>query len=260
MAAMFAIPVFAIACLGAPAQAKSTGARTIPGLKALAPVQDDSREREVEALFDDAKEQHFLGNNAEAERLFKEVLKLDPKNADAHFNLGAVLEWQKRIDEALDHYKAAQALRPSDQEIAQATRALAEKSQENARALSEKTRQDHKRHLAVLGQQAKEAFSSQNYETAVQHLHQLASAMPSDARVQFALGQSLRALKVYDWATYRLKMAIYLDPENALYRHTIADLDAEMHEAQQRGMRESAQVAVGQLRPLVFSEAAASGL
>ena len=47
---------------------------------------------------------------------FREALRLDPDYAQAHNNLGAMLQLAGQFDEALDHYRRALALRPDNLE------------------------------------------------------------------------------------------------------------------------------------------------
>ncbi|HEY9775397.1 MAG TPA: tetratricopeptide repeat protein [Planktothrix sp.] len=60
------------------------------------------------------------GDTVQAESLFQQVLMRDPNNVDAYFNLGALAERRGDLSGALDQYKKAQTLNPSDNEITQA--------------------------------------------------------------------------------------------------------------------------------------------
>ena len=48
------------------------------------------------------------------ERVFNKKLSAQPKNANLHANMGAILQKQGRLDEALAYYKQAEALDPSN--------------------------------------------------------------------------------------------------------------------------------------------------
>lgn len=54
------------------------------------------------------------GDNSGAEDVFRKVIKLDPKNADAYTNLGVALARQKRYLEAIEAYRKALRLKPGD--------------------------------------------------------------------------------------------------------------------------------------------------
>jgi Flp pilus assembly protein TadD len=228
-------------------------------LKSIAPIEDMSVQDDAADLFDQAVKEYSANHLPQAEKLFEGVLKLDPRNADAHFNLGAIREWRNQLGDALRHYKAAQGLKPQDNEIAEAVKGVEYKIKNKA-ALDEQAAQaKQEQDLTVRGKLAKDAFAAQNYREAAMHLTYLAHAMPDDAKIEFALGQSLRALKYYDWAAYRLKMAIYLEPENDLYRKTLVDLDKEIVDAQGQAVSESAALALSRLAAPSFTELSDTG-
>ena len=54
-----------------------------------------------------------LGRSEESERAFRAALASNPLHADAHHNLGVLLEQQGRFDEAAAEYREAIANRPS---------------------------------------------------------------------------------------------------------------------------------------------------
>jgi len=52
------------------------------------------------------------GKSQEAEQQFKEVIRLNPKDAEAHLNLGVIYANMNRLDEAEQAYKSAISLNP----------------------------------------------------------------------------------------------------------------------------------------------------
>lgn len=209
-------------------------------LKPLMPQVDLSNEPDPSDVFEHAVKEYGAGHLPAAERLFEKAILLDPTNADAHFNLGAIKEWKNDWAAALTEYRAALQIKPDDKEIADAVRAVQYKLKNRTaiEAQLQKQRKDHE--LAMHSRMARECFSAQNYAEAVLHLNYLVQVIPDDPKVQFALGQSLRALKSYDWAAYRLKMAIYLEPENDLYRKTLVELDKELQDVAAQAYTETA--------------------
>jgi len=67
---------------------------------------------------------HQQGNIAQAERLFRQAIALDPANADGYFNLGALAEGKGDLVTALGQYRAGLALRPKDTELKEAVRSM----------------------------------------------------------------------------------------------------------------------------------------
>jgi len=74
---------------------------------------------------------HAQGKFDEADTAFRQVLARDPNNVDAFYNLGSLAERRGDLIAALSHYRAAQALKPSDHQISVAVRSV-EKTLRNA--------------------------------------------------------------------------------------------------------------------------------
>lgn len=221
------------------------------GYQHLKPFEDLSNVEDPNEVYDKALNAFQNSRYDEAERLFKKVLVLSPKNSDAKYNLGAIAEWRGSLTAALKYYRDALALKPGDADIQKAVSdvqnrmKIAQMEQEN------KTQAG----LVEAGQRAKRAFSNGDYYEAARQLHQLVKIYPNEAKVHFALGQSLRALKSFEWSAYHLKMAIYLDPTDDSYRKAIVDLDHEITIAQEKAISDSARVALLHLRPYFGGEA-----
>lgn len=229
-------------------------------LKALTPEEDYSSTPDPADVFDQAVKAYSAGHYADAEKLFEKVIAIDPTNADAQYNLGAIKEWNKNYTEALLHYEAALKLKPDDKEIREAVTGVAFKIRNLPAIEAQEQEVKRQRALQTHSELAKEAFAHQNYSAAAIHLGYLAHAMPEDAKVQFALGQSLRALKSYELAGYRLKLAVYLDPSNDLYRHTLVELDNEIQTAQGSAIQETIKTALKTIAPFAFTELGDPGI
>ncbi len=217
-------------------------------LKALKPVEDMDGIEDIDKLFEQAQTKYQSGKLLEAKEIFTKIVAVQPENADAYFNLGAIAEWQGNLPEAAKYYNKAHALKPNDLEIKYACETVLQGKQNKSEASS------------VYSARAKKAFASGNYSQAIMDLSNLVRLYPSDGKIYFALSQSLRAIKSFDWAIYCLKMAIYLDPSVDIYKTALQDLEAEIKKVQEKACIDAAQVAIIKMKPFVFSEVAESGI
>jgi tetratricopeptide (TPR) repeat protein len=67
---------------------------------------------------------HKAGNHQVAEDKFRRVLTMEPRNADAFFNLGALAETRGDLIGALTHYRAALGINPLDRQLQDAVRSV----------------------------------------------------------------------------------------------------------------------------------------
>ena len=226
----------------------------------MKPFEDLSLVEGAQDLLKQAASAYQAGRLDEAERLFKKVLSIDAKNADAFYNLGVIAESRGDLKGALTRYKMASAANPADKSLVQTVTEVQNKIRQKEEVLLEEQKSRREVDLAGAGHRAGEAFKAGDYYESSRQLNVLVKSFPRDANVRFALGQSLRALKQYAWSAYHLKMAIYLQPENDEYRKTLVELDEEVQLAQQQAILDSAKVAMSHLRPLFGGEAVDIGL
>lgn len=234
----------------------------VPGrsLKLLAPQIDRSLEPDINDLFDKAIALSNQKRDSEAQKVFQQILKLDPKNADAYFNLGVIAEREEKLEQALRYYNQALHFNPKDSDLKQAIKEITDKqTKQKQQALLLKEQQETGQILEA-GEKAKKAFHEGRYDEAAKYLQLLSATAPNQSKILFALGQSLRALKNYEWAAYYLKRAIYLDPENEPYRKSLAELDQELESTEDQIIMEASTVAISKFSPLYSAEALAIGL
>ena len=67
----------------------------------------------VEQLFQQGKTAQDRGYFSEAESIFRQVIKIDPNDASAHYNLGKALRQQGKLEEAVASYQQAIQLDPN---------------------------------------------------------------------------------------------------------------------------------------------------
>lgn len=127
----------------ATAKTQNVASKGSDGLMApLKPKLDDSRGESASSvrarmLLKAGARIHQQGNSAQAENLFRQAIALDPTNADAYFNIGALAEGKGDLVTALGHYRAGLALRQNDPELKEAVRSIEGKLRASARQSDE---------------------------------------------------------------------------------------------------------------------------
>lgn len=81
-------------------------------LPATLPAQIPDRQ-EIQEHYRRAQEARQAGQNASAAKEFREILRLDPHNAEAHANLGVIAYTEKDYAQAAQEFQSALKLRPS---------------------------------------------------------------------------------------------------------------------------------------------------
>lgn len=89
----------------------------------VAPPVETPRSRARSYLKEGAR-LHRIGEYAQAERLFREAIALDPRNADGFFNLGALAEGRGDLISALSQYRAGLTIQPNDAALKEAVQAI----------------------------------------------------------------------------------------------------------------------------------------
>lgn len=164
---------------------------------------------EVQALLKAAIEHYRSGQLAQAESLYRQVLRERPDCADAFNNLGIVLQRQGRLREALQAYHQALTLNPDLAEAHVNLGSVHQQQGQLAEAVAAcdeaiRLRPDYAEAYRKLGQ----LFQQQgNLEKAVQVYQQLLGLQPGDAEAYKSLGtiyyqqqQLEAALQTYDQA------------------------------------------------------------
>jgi len=112
----------AASLLSAPMQAKEDYVRTQHS-PPVAPTIENNHTRARRFLKEGAR-LHRIGEYADAERLFRESVALDPRNADAFYNLGALAEGRGDFVDALGQYRAALHIQPNDKSLKDAVESM----------------------------------------------------------------------------------------------------------------------------------------
>jgi tetratricopeptide (TPR) repeat protein len=120
------------------------------------------------------------GDMTAAERLYREIVKVQPDFAEAHNNLGVALKALDRFDEAVESYRRALAFKPDYGEA----------------------RNNLARTLRALDR----------HEEAAEIYRQAVAAAPDDARAHVEFGETLLALKRHDEAAKSFRNALAIEP------------------------------------------------
>jgi Flp pilus assembly protein TadD len=146
----------------------------------------------------------------------EEALRIWPSYSEAHLNLAAVLDRERRNSEALTHYKEAARLRPADAETLARFGAALLASGSSGEAI-----EAYRRALAIDPDRAEAraqlgtALAQEGRgDEALEELRLAARERPSDADVRIALGTELAKLGRLDEAASALSEAARLAPSN----------------------------------------------
>lgn len=188
------------------------------------------------AMLKRATDLYSAGNTAEAERMFKKVLSLDSRNADAHYNLGAIAESRGDTAQALNEYRIASQLSPNDAELKDALAQIERKQSSEKLAQAEQQRQKEEQHreslrrdnLKTMIAQASTAYKNGQYDSAIRQLETVVKQAPNDSDVRFALAQAYKAKGDLSKARMNLNQALAAQPNNKLYRDALSDLEQRL--------------------------------
>lgn len=129
------------------------------------------------------------------ERIWQKKVDENPKDAEAHANLGVVLQKEKRYQEALTEYKKAETLNPANI---------------NTRI-----------NIATLYQEQK------NYSAALDVYNSVLQSQPKNTNVLVSKAECLKELKRNEEAEETYKTVLNLDPKNAAAKTELFELVKE---------------------------------
>jgi Tfp pilus assembly protein PilF len=159
-----------------------------------------------------------LGRYDEAMRQLDVAIKLEPLNAEAYHNRGAVFERQGKRSAAVDEYRTAVRYNPSYEPSRTALTRLTGSADVNP------PRNPQQKEAAQLAEQAAQAARHGNYAQASQLLDKAEKLAPNyvivhqyRANVAYLSGDRRGAIRA-------LERALAIEPGNALYRANLARL------------------------------------
>lgn len=190
-----------------------------------------AREEEITSLLADGVELYRQKRGMQAQEKFEQVLRLDPQNAQAHFNLGIIEETMGNFVEALASYKQAANKEPGNKEYEEAVQAIEKKA--NAQARSVGKRAD----LRVLAESANAAWKRGEYISALDLYQQLDAKEPNRALVKYNIGSIYLMLKDRNSAVEYYKQAHKLEPGEQKFAKAYQELAAEVKKEQQEAAK-----------------------
>ncbi len=166
----------------------------------------------------DAMQLYQDGKVPQAESAFHGILAKDPSNGDAYYNLAVIAEGKNDLNGALSYYRSALNLNPQDTDLQSAVVSVQNKLAQSsnsasshlasssnygssssafsgaprvaAPAQSKAIDDARKSQLKSAVASASNDYKAGNYDSAVTKLNSVASQVPDDGDVQFALAQA----------------------------------------------------------------------
>lgn len=197
--------------------------------------QSSANSSRVTTLLRSAISAYQSGNAALAEKMFRQVLQVDPRNPDAHFSLGAMAESRGDFEGADQHYRDALKASPNDGEIAQAIAALENKMRDQKLAQQKRDQEQaqvaeqerERAQLKHLSDDAAAAYRNGKYDLAIQNLEQVMQQVPNDPDVHYALAQAYRGKGDIGRARFHIGQSVSIDPNNSMYRQVQSSIEQE---------------------------------
>ena len=72
---------------------------------------------DIDKIFQQGLEAHTKGKLEEAEKLYREILRTEPRHPDANHNLGVLLFFKNKLDEAQSLFKFVTEINPDTEEF-----------------------------------------------------------------------------------------------------------------------------------------------
>jgi tetratricopeptide (TPR) repeat protein len=176
------------------------------------------------------------GRTDDAEKQFRKALSINKNSADAYYNLGVIAEGKGDFSGALNSYRSAARINPSDTDLANAISGVENKLQDKTNAAQHQVQAQQQAALEQQEQRkndnlkqmigtAATAYKSGDYDKAISNLQYVSQQAPNDADVLYALGQAYKAKGDFSKARGIFNSAIGIEPNNPLYKNALTDLN-----------------------------------
>ncbi|HEY9786873.1 MAG TPA: tetratricopeptide repeat protein [Candidatus Obscuribacterales bacterium] len=197
-----------------------------------------AKEEEVQRLMDEGVNLWRARRGNEATEKFEQVLRLDPRNAEAHFSMGIIYEAAGNFAEALASYRKAYDIQPANKDYKAAVAEIERKAQEKEKF------QGQSGELKILAEDAAAAFKRKEYMTALDLYKQLDAKIPPTAHVKYNIGTLYLMISNPQSALEYYKAARKLKPQEEKYVEAVQQLEANLKQA--LGEKKKAEKAVSE--------------
>lgn len=193
-----------------------------------------AKDQEISKLLADGVALWRIKRGKEAIEKFRQVIRLDPNNAEAHFSMGIIYESLGNLKEAETGYRKAFTEDPDNKEYRDALAVIQKK-------LMVTPKIDNKQEeLRTLAKDASAAYNRGEYLSAVDLYKQLDERAPNQALVKYNLGTLHLLLNNPVIALSYYKEAIRLKPNELRYVEAYKKLEANVRKDDEERARAEA--------------------
>jgi tetratricopeptide (TPR) repeat protein len=182
-----------------------------------------ARDEEVARMLEEGVSLWHAKNGPAAIAKFRQVVRLDPQNAQGFYSLGVALEAKSDFAGAEKCYRKAAEIEPENKDFAQSIKAL----QKRSVAVSKVDAKEAE--IRTLAQDAAKEYQAGQYVSAIDLYKQLDEKKPNDpltkynmATIYLGINQPVTALNYY-------KQAAKLDPKEPKYKAAADQLEANLN-------------------------------
>lgn len=221
---------------GAATELPPAAPKTLTQSKSDYSPDPDKDKDQTKSMLHEALKLYSQGDVQSARAAFARVLAVDPKNADAYFNLGAIAESQGDFRAALNYYQKASESNPDDPDIVSAISSmqgkLANSMAKNTGTDQSASDDEHWQALKAKVDKAAAAYKAGEYDQAIEILQNVEKQAPERADVHYALSQAYKAKGRYEEAKAALNQSMAMDPNNQTYKEAAANLTRQINNGQ----------------------------
>lgn len=180
------------------------------------PVNFDAKAGDPRMLLQEAMARHNIRN--------------DPADFPSHYNLGAVLQAQGRLDQAITEYRAALQIRPQDPTANNALGAalLAESQPQVAIKYLRTATESSPNYFDAHYNLAQALASTEDFSAAAEQFEIAVGLRPDDANAHANYGSALAELGRFPEAKAQFERALEINPNHALARENLEQLRSAM--------------------------------